>query len=113
MLDVQEGSTRRSVGSAARARGSGAAKGHGSKVGKGHKTTVLLKVFDDPLSILPAKSRARGDLLGDGLAFGQILDDRFTRSRRIGGDSGLDNVTSGDGDTREIVGVIRVPLVPS
>ena len=112
LLNVYECGTRGCVGSAARSSGSGAGEGHGSKVGEGNKAVALLKVFDDPLSILLAKSIARGEVLGNGLASGQVLDGRYTRGRRVSGDGGLDFVTSRDGDAREIVSVVRVPLVP-
>ena len=113
LRNVDESSTRRGVGGATRARGSSVNEGHGAKVREGNKTAVLLKVFDNPLSILLAKGIRRGEVLRDSLASSLILNDRRTRSRRGSSDGSLDNITSTDGDPREIIGVVRVPLVPS
>lgn len=113
LLNVDDGGTRGGVGGATGARGSSARESHGAKVREGNKTTVLLKVFDDPLGILLAKSIRRGEFLCDGLTSGQVLNDCCARSRRGSSDGGLDNITCADADAREIVGVIRVPLVPS
>ena len=113
LLNVDEGSTRRGVGGATGARGSSASEGHGAKVREGNKAAVLLKVFDNPFSILLAESIRRGEVLRDSLASSQILNDRRTRSRRGSSDGSLDNITGTDGDPREIIGVVRVPLVPS
>ena len=113
LLNADDGSTRGGVDGAARASGSGASELHSTKVRKRNKAVVILKVFDDPLSILLAKSIGRGEVLGDVLASGQVLNDSCTRG--IGGSSngGPDHITSADVDTREIVGVVGVPLVPS
>ena len=113
LLNVHERGTGGGVGSAARASSSGAGEGHGSEVCEGNKAVTLLKVFDDPLSVLLAESIAGGEVLGDGLASGQVLNGRYTRGGRVSGDGGLDLVTSRDSDAREVVGVVRVPLVPS
>ena len=113
LLNVDEGSTRGGVGGATRASGSGASELHGAKVRERNKAAVLLKVFDDPLSILLAKSIGRGEVLGDGLASGQVLNDSCTRGSGGSSNGGLDLITSADSDAREIVGVVGVPLVPS
>jgi hypothetical protein len=113
LLNVDNGGTRGGVGGATRARGSSTRESHGAKVHEGNKATVLLKVFNDPLGILLTKSIRRGEFLCDDLASGQVLDDCCTRSRRGSSDGGLDNITSADADAREIVGIVRVPLVPS
>ena len=113
LLNVDEGSARRGVGGATRARRSSAREGNGAKVRESNKVVVLLKVFDNPLSILLTKSIRGSEFLCDSLASGLILNDRCARSRGGSSDGGRDNVTSTDGDAREIVRVVRVPLVPS
>ena len=113
LLNVYEGGVGGSVASAMAAGGSSAAEGHGLKVGERSKATILLKVFDNPLCILLAKSITRGDILCNALARGQVLNNCFSGSCEMSGDGGLDNVTSGDSDVREIAGGIGVPLVPS
>lgn len=73
----------------------------------------MLKVFDNPLGVLSAESGRRGEGLGDGLAIGQVLNDRCTGSRRGGNDGDVDRVATVERDVIEIVRVVRVPLVPS
>ena len=107
LLNINDGGTRRGV-----ARGTGIIKSHSAKVCKGNEAVAFFKVFDNPLSILLAKGISGSEVHGDGLASGQILNGCHTGRRRISHDSGLDSVTGTDVDAGEIVGIVRVPLVP-
>lgn len=82
-------------------------------VGRTRPPLFVLEVLDAPLSTLPAKSRRRGKIQGDGLINGQVLNKCCASSRRGSNDSGPDRVTSAGADAREVVLVVRVLLGPS
>lgn len=109
LLNEEEGSIMQGVNDTTGARGSNVRESHGAKRG----ANIPLKLLDHPLSILLAKSVRRSDWLRDSLAGGQVLNDRRTRSCRGSSDGGRNDVTTTDGDAREIVGVVGVLLVKS
>lgn len=111
LLDVDEG---RASGGHRAARGARrrARELHGAEVGEGHERVALLKVLDDPLGVLLAELRARGERLAHGLAARHVLDHSGAGRRRGRGDGELDLVAGADGDAREVGGEVGEVLVP-
>ena len=77
-----------------------------------HLAVAVVKVLDDPLSVLLAKSSGRGEGLGDGLASRKVLNDGCSGLGGGSSDGELDLVAGLDGDAGEIVGVVGVPFIP-
>jgi hypothetical protein len=123
--------------------GVGIGESHRAEVGEGNQAAggagALLKVFDNPLSIVLAKRTIRhiGEGLGHGRARGQVLDSGASGRLARGNDGHQDGIASSDGDAGEIVwgrcerlckhqesyaeaakpqgaltGVVGVPLIP-
>ena len=67
----------------------------------------------NPLGVRQTKAVRRAELLDMGLLIGEILDHYSSGRRRISEDSHSDAVRSRDGDVRELLWVVRIPLVPS
>jgi len=90
-------------------------EGDSAKVGEGDKGGTRLEVLNNPLSVILAEVTllATGESVCDGSTRSNVLDDSFTSSLGSCGDGSLDGVTSRDADTREVVGVVWVPLIPS
>lgn len=112
LADVDDGARSSLDGTAGRRGGVGLGELDGVEVSEGHQGETLLEVLDDPLSIVLAKvTLGAGPCVVDGLASGGVLNGGST-SRGGGGLNGHDNgVTSGDVQG-EVVGVVRVPLIP-
>ena len=68
----------------------------------------------NPFSIRLAKRAINTtcERVGNSLALGVVRDDCFARSGRSRSHSKSDTVTSGEGDTAEVVGIVWVPFVP-
>lgn len=113
LLDVDDGGILRTNGRAIL--GSGAAgESHGAKVGKGNQGVILLKVLDDPLSVVLTQIAINtpSEAVGDRGTGAHVLNRGGTSGVAAGIDGDLDGITGRDGDVAEVVGVVGVPLVP-
>lgn len=75
-----------------------------------------LEVLDNPFCIFLTKLSLGAfprERVGDAFAGGHVLKGGSSSGLAGGLDSSLDGVASRDGDAGEIVGVVRVPLIPS
>ena len=111
LLDVDEGGARGADGAARGARGR-AGELDGAEVGEGHEGAALLEVLDDPLGVVLAERGLAGERVRDGLARAHVRDLRRAAGLGRRGDGDGDGVAGGEGDAREVVGVVGVPLVP-
>lgn len=85
----------------------------GTEVSEWNKSVILLEILDDPFSVGLAELVALGcEAVGDSLASGDVLNDGGTGLLASGSDGHLDNVTSSDGNAREVIGVVWVPFIP-
>jgi hypothetical protein len=115
LFNIDDGGTADTDGT-----GSGLGGGTGERdraeVSELNHGATLLEVLDNPLSVVLAQV-AYGALVAervlDGLASGVVLDGCSACGLAGGGDSHSDGVSSGEGDSREVIGVIGVPLIPS
>lgn len=89
-------------------------EGDSSKVGERNESAVLLKVLDDPLGVGLAQSACSATREGvrHRLAGSEVVDRGGAGGGRCGVHGYFDHVSGGDGDALEIVGILRVPLVP-
>ena len=112
LLDVNERRAGRADGRAADGARRRAGEGDGAEVGEGNEGAALLEVLDDPLRVVLAERGLAGEGVRDGLP-GRLVGDR-RRAARLGsrGDRDGHSVAGGEADTGEVVGVVRVPLVP-
>ena len=112
LLNVDERRARGPDGGAA-VRGRGrAGERDAPEVGERHEAAARGEVLDDPLRVVLAERGLARERVRDGLACGLVRDRR--RAARLGrrGHGHLDGVARGEADAREVVRVVRVPLVP-
>ena len=76
-------------------------------------TVVLLEVLNDPLGIVLAKRGLAGERVCDRLSLRVVFD--CGRAACFGGclHSGSHGVAGREANPREVVHIVRVPLVPS
>ena len=77
-------------------------------------TGDVFAYLNDPFSVSLTKSTVNTsrELVGHALALGVVGDDRSTRCGRGRSDCQSHAVSGGERDATEVVGVVRVPLVP-
>lgn len=113
LLNVNDGGTS-GVNSGTALGGLSTGEGNSAEVGKGNQGAALLKVLNDPFSIVLAKLVGfTREGVGNSSASADILNNSSAGRGAGGSHSDLDNISSSDGDASEVVGVVRVPLVPS
>lgn len=113
LLDIDDGGAWWTNGRSGRSGGESVGEGYFAEVGKCHQATVLLVILYNPLSVLFTKRGRAGERLGDSLSCGLVGNDGWAGFGGGGGDSEGDGVSCRDGDAREVVGVVRVPFIPS
>ena len=112
LLDIGDRGT--SGGERARVGGGrGLGEGDGAKVRERHGLAIVLKVLDDPLSILLAQRHSRRDVLRDRLVGGEVDDGGRARGLVGGLDGEHDLVVRAERDAGEVESELREPLIPS
>lgn len=113
LLDIHDSRARWANSRAARD-SLGIGERHSSEVGEGNQGAAALEVLNNPLSVGLAEISIidTGELVGDRCARSEVFDDSRAGVLGLSSHSELDHISSGDGDAGEIVGIIRVPLVP-
>lgn len=113
LLNVNDGGTS-GVNSGTALGGLSTGEDNSAKVGKGDQGAALLKVLNDPFCVVLAKLVGfTREFVGNGSARADVLNNSSSGRGAGGSHSDFDNISSRDGDAREVVGVVRVPLVPS
>lgn len=113
LLDINDLSTGR-TNSLAILDGLSIGESDSAKVGERNKSTVLLKVLDDPLRVGLAQSARSTAIEGVGhrLASREVLNRGGASGSGGGVHRDIDHISSRDGHSVEGVGILRVPLVP-
>lgn len=114
LLNV-DGRCARTVGTDSAGGGSrlGVGERNGAEIGEGDERVAFLVVLYDPLGVRLAERSRGGERLGDRLALGHVLDDGAAGLGAGSRDGESDNVACAERDAREVVGVVRIPLVPA
>ena len=81
-------------------------------IGRREGLTVRLEVLNDPLGVVLAERGLAGEGVRDGRALRVVLDRGSAASLGSGRHGGGDGVPGREADTREVVGVVGVPLIP-
>lgn len=113
LLNINYGGTA-GVNSGSALGGLGTGESDSTKVSEGNQAAALLKVLNDPFSVVLAKlvGLAR-EFVGNSSTLGDIFNNSRTGRGAASSHGDFDNIPSRDGDASEIVGVVGIPLVPS